>query len=1151
MSELLAWIAIVAVIIVVSCMKSQGREIQHLKRQLSELCDRIRCLELGQPRVSEPEEVPEAPSLPWAPPKDELPKPFKPEPKAIPVVEDQSPPSPPKEPLKTPVFDLSKLKSIPLPPKESVSNAEWWSRMEKAVGLKWTTWVGGLILFLGAGFFVKYAFDNSWLGPWTGVILSALGGVAVLLTGERFLRRDMFRLGQGLVGVGLAILYASSFGAYGNELMPQSVTFVFMILVTVVGMGLAVHHDALAIGFFAVLGGILTPILLSSGQDSRDALFAYLLLLDLGVLGVACFKKWRALDVLAFVGTALLFTGWYANYHDADTYDLAPTLAWLIAFYLVFLLVPFVYHLRLGTPITGERFFLAVSNAIGMFGGAYTILHPDHKTLLGILTLGMSGSYLCLGQLTRQRIKEDARAVFGFAALFLAFLIITVPIWLDLYGVTIAWAIKAPLLLYLAYKYEYRPVRFGSLIPLVLALGRIVVIHPPVYTSDFSLFLNAQFGSALFVMLAGALYVAVHHKQGARDNERVLTRGLGIAFGFLTVALIHLELWQWLGLAGYDQAQRWATSLIWSLGTGAFVLWARRFRANYVFVAGVALLWIAMFLGIWDYSLGAVADYALFANGRFWAGMVCVALFFVYGYWSPVLNAKEASDPHIGKSLFYAIGLLLLILLVSAETWLYLGVHNRRYAARCLLPIIWTLGAGAYLGLGIRTPSCRLRQCAIGVTALACAIGFWGYLYRVEAEIGLVLNCRFLALLFPLLITMVQAYLFQRPFTWRQDMERDISDRLWALGCIGCTVLFSVEQWFWLTTREYDYAARYLLPIIWSAGAGACLVLGLRIPSYLLRKCAVTLTAVASALGFFGYAYRVESELLLGLNGRFLAMLLPMGVCLLHAFLFQRSSNWRQKEEANISDLLWMLGYIGCAVLFSMEQWYWFTARGYMYAARCIGPMLWIAASALSVYTGFRIQSTRLRQVSLGMVLLASAWGLQAYVYSYPLTVFFNARFLTELAAIVFMFGLGVVIQRANAAMDDREHAISVYLNVLAAVLLFVLFNIEIIKNVAQGITDPARIRWVTQMSLSLVWALYAIAMLSIGFWRHVRVLRLCALGLFGLTALKVVLFDMAQLEEVYRIVSFIVLGMLMIGASYLYHRVEKQLTEGQRTEDG
>jgi len=70
--------------------------------------------------------------------------------------------------------------------------------------------------------------------------------------------------------------------------------------------------------------------------------------------------------------------------------------------------------------------------------------------------------------------------------------------------------------------------------------------------------------------------------------------------------------------------------------------------------------------------------------------------------------------------------------------------------------------------------------------------------------------------------------------------------------------------------------------------------------------------------------------------------------------------------------------------------------------------------------------------------------------------------------------------------------------------------------------------------------------MLVIGFWQNIRLMRLSALALFGATALKLVIVDMARVQEIYRIVSFFVLGILMIAASYLYHRVEKRLGTAQ-----
>jgi uncharacterized membrane protein len=53
---------------------------------------------------------------------------------------------------------------------------------------------------------------------------------------------------------------------------------------------------------------------------------------------------------------------------------------------------------------------------------------------------------------------------------------------------------------------------------------------------------------------------------------------------------------------------------------------------------------------------------------------------------------------------------------------------------------------------------------------------------------------------------------------------------------------------------------------------------------------------------------------------------------------------------------------------------------------------------------------------------------------------------------------------------------------------------------------------------------------------------RIVALLLFGATVLKVFLVDMANVETAYRILSFVVLGLLLIGASYLYHRFRHRI---------
>ncbi len=76
---------------------------------------------------------------------------------------------------------------------------ECWATWEARLGKQWMTWVGAVVLFLSVGFFVKYAFEHRWLGEGARVILGVVAGVGVLAVGERFIRRQMRALGQGLV----------------------------------------------------------------------------------------------------------------------------------------------------------------------------------------------------------------------------------------------------------------------------------------------------------------------------------------------------------------------------------------------------------------------------------------------------------------------------------------------------------------------------------------------------------------------------------------------------------------------------------------------------------------------------------------------------------------------------------------------------------------------------------------------------------------------------------------------------------------------------------------------------------------------------------------------------------------------------------------
>ena len=72
-------------------------------------------------------------------------------------------------------------------------------------------------------------------------------------------------------------------------------------------------------------------------------------------------------------------------------------------------------------------------------------------------------------------------------------------------------------------------------------------------------------------------------------------------------------------------------------------------------------------------------------------------------------------------------------------------------------------------------------------------------------------------------------------------------------------------------------------------------------------------------------------------------------------------------------------------------------------------------------------------------------------------------------------------------------------------------------------------------MYISVMWAIYGAALMTVGFWRKNKILRYIALGLFAVLLMKVFVWDTKTVKSVYRIAAFLATGVTLVGVSYLY----------------
>src|SRR6266566_2779611 len=194
---------------------------------------------------------------------------------------------------------------------------------EQFMGAKLFAWIGGLALFLGVAFFVKYSFEHNLIPPELRVAIGFLVGASLLIGGLLLKRKENAVTAQTLCATGILVLYAVTFACrsyYHFSFFGLIPTFLLMTLITAVAFLLSVRLNAMLVAVLGIAGGFLTPVLLSTGQDHPLGLFVYIALLDIGLLALAQRQRWSALPTLGAVGTALMQFAWVTTFFVPEKY---------------------------------------------------------------------------------------------------------------------------------------------------------------------------------------------------------------------------------------------------------------------------------------------------------------------------------------------------------------------------------------------------------------------------------------------------------------------------------------------------------------------------------------------------------------------------------------------------------------------------------------------------------------------------------------------------------------------------------------------------------------------------------------------------------------------------------------------------------------
>ncbi len=289
-------------------------EVAYLKRRVSEL-DAL--LAIAMERISEKQKP--------APRSKIAARAVAPDPEAVaqsaPVIPPENVKPPEKAPaqiisLKRPLGSAPEQQAQPLESKTEkpgFTNPFAGASFEDLVGGKLPIWIGGIALVFAGFFLVRYTIEAGLLGPGARSVIATCFALLLIAisefggklpkVGEAF-KADP-RVAQSLAGAGVATLYGTLYMAaeiYG--LIGVGTAFTLVVVVTIIAFVLALRHGP-PTALMGLVGGFAAPWVAGMTAANLPSLLLYLAVFIAALFGLAIWRRWLWLLVLASGGGAL------------------------------------------------------------------------------------------------------------------------------------------------------------------------------------------------------------------------------------------------------------------------------------------------------------------------------------------------------------------------------------------------------------------------------------------------------------------------------------------------------------------------------------------------------------------------------------------------------------------------------------------------------------------------------------------------------------------------------------------------------------------------------------------------------------------------------------------------------------------------------
>ena len=332
----------------------------------------------------------------------------------------------------------------------------------------------------------------------------------------------------------------------------------------------------------------------------------------------------------------------------------------------------------------------------------------------------------------------------------------------------------------------------------------------------------------------------------------------------------------------------------------------------------------------------------------------------------------------------------------------------------------------------------------------------------------------------------------------------------WGWLALGAFLISAPQLAFWAWDRDDLVVPLAVLALYWCLFVVAAIGYELRVPTSVLRVSSASVlllnAGLVSALGWGLIDDRGSPE------G---ATLWVLGVTI--AYVALGGFGFRRRMSAEIAALLVAVG-VGLS--------------GVTLALAVDGPALvagWSAEAAILAWVAVRTGERRALAFSFAFLGLAALHTLGDEAP--PDALVDGVDDLPQALAAVLCVGISAFVVRHFVERVDLR---LVLLGVGSVALVYAA-SLTIVDVLQGDASEPSQ---TAQVALSTFWGVVGLVAIVAGLVRDVRELRYAGLALLGLGVAKVFAYDLSELDQLYRVLSFIAVGVVLLVGAYAYQRV-------------